>query len=68
MEGLQLAIHNREIGYPKGTLLNELLSFEYQWTRTGATYSAPEGLHDDCVMALALAVYAKDNRVGLGVW
>lgn len=68
MEGLQLAIHNREIGYPRGTLLNELLSFEYEWTRTGATYSAPQGLHDDCVMALALAVYAKDNKTGLGVW
>ena len=31
-------------------------SFEYEQTRTGVRYSAPEGLHDDCVVALALAV------------
>lgn len=68
MEGLQLAIHNKEIGFPEGTITQELLSFEYQYTRTGATYSAPTGLHDDCVMALSLAVYGKDNRAGLGVW
>ena len=68
MEGLQLAIHNREITFPQGTVTNELMSFEYQYTRTGATYSAPDGLHDDCVMALALAVYGRENRAGLGVW
>ncbi len=30
-------------------------SFEYEATRTGVRYTAPEGLHDDCVVALALA-------------
>jgi len=68
MEGLQIAIHNKEISIPANEILNELLAFEYQWTRTGATYSAPSGLHDDCVMALALAVYARGSSAGLGVW
>lgn len=43
--------------------MNELESFEYEYTRTGVRYTAPEGMHDDCVMALALAVYAKNNRI-----
>lgn len=30
--------------------------FEYDYTRGGVRYSAPHGVHDDCVMALALAV------------
>lgn len=34
----------------------ELEAYEYTVTRAGnVTYSAPSGLHDDCVMALALA-------------
>ena len=68
MEGLQLAIHNREIGFPEGLIMSELMSFEYEWSRLGATYSAPQGMHDDCVMALALAVYARGEAPGLGVW
>ena len=48
--------------------MSELMSFEYEWSRLGATYSAPAGMHDDCVMALALAVYARGQAPGLGVW
>lgn len=55
MEGLVLAIHNGEIGYPEGPITNELEAFEYEYTRTGVRYSAPSGMHDDCVMSLALA-------------
>lgn len=33
----------------------ELDIFEYHYTRTGVRYSAPEGMHDDAVYALALA-------------
>ncbi len=55
MEGLVLAIQQRRIHFPDGWLRTELESFEYRYTRTGATYSAPDGLHDDCVVALALA-------------
>jgi len=55
MEGLVLAIQQRQLRIPDGILRSELESFEYRYTRTGATYNAPEGLHDDCVVALALA-------------
>jgi hypothetical protein len=56
MEGLAVAIQGRKIRYPEGPITSELEAFEYQYTRTGVRYSAPEGMHDDCVMALALAL------------
>ena len=59
MEGLAVAIQQREITVPEGVIVNELQSFEYVYTRTGVRYSAPEGLHDDCVMALGLAVQCR---------
>lgn len=55
MEGLALAIQSRKVLFPEGVLVNELESFEYQYTKTGVRYSAPEGCHDDTVCALALA-------------
>lgn len=55
MEGLALAIQQRKISFPEGHIKDELESFEFEYTRTGVKYSAPEGLHDDCVCALALA-------------
>jgi hypothetical protein len=61
MEGLAVAIQQREIRYPDGELLpgcvivDELEEFEYEYTRTGVRYTAPQGLHDDAVNALALA-------------
>lgn len=56
MEGLSLAIQSRLVAFPEGPITAELETFEYVYTRTGVRYSAPEGYHDDCVMALALAV------------
>lgn len=56
MEGLAVAIQNGEITFPDGPIRLELEQFEYVYTRTGVRYSAPVGYHDDCVMALALAV------------
>lgn len=56
MEGLAVAIQQGEVRYPAGVLSAELEGFEYAVTRTGCRYAAPEGLHDDCVCALALAV------------
>lgn len=55
MEGLAVAIQSGEIGYPDGPIVNELESFEYEYTKTGVRYSAPEGMFDDCVCSLALA-------------
>jgi hypothetical protein len=42
--------------------VRELESFGSGYTRTGVRYSAPEGLDDDCVCALALAVMALERR------
>ena len=59
MEGLAVAVQRREVRFPEGVISSEMESFEYAYTRTGVRYSAPEGLHDDCVCALALAVYQR---------
>jgi hypothetical protein len=59
MEGLASKIQQRAIGFPDGILRSELESFEYEYTRTGVRYTAPTGLHDDGVCALALAVHAR---------
>lgn len=63
MEGLAAAIHQRRVVFPDGTIRAELESFEYQMTGTGVKYTAPPGLHDDCVNALALAwaMYVQDS-------
>ena len=49
MEGLAVSIQGHEITYPDGVIRNELDTFEYHYTRTGVTYTAPEGYNDDCV-------------------
>lgn len=56
MEGLVVAIQSHAVTFPEGPIRAELENFEYVYTRTGVRYSAPVGFHDDCVMALALAV------------
>ena len=56
MEGLAVAIQQQKITYPEGVIVMELEQFGFEYTRTGVRYSAPDGLHDDCVCALALAV------------
>lgn len=45
------------------TLINELESFEERSRTTNGkpVYGAPEGLHDDCVMALALAMWGHSG-------
>lgn len=66
MVGLQNAIHQKTIGYPYGVIVDELEVFEYQFTASGVKYSAPSGFHDDCVMALALALNMYTSRMGTG--
>lgn len=56
MEGLAVKIQKREITFPEGIITQELSDFEYQYTAGGVKYAAPDGLHDDTVCALALAV------------
>jgi hypothetical protein len=63
MEGLATAIQSQEVTFPDGPIRVELEQFEY--SQRGGTwyYSAPDGMSDDCVMALALAVQHKRNIV-----
>lgn len=63
MEGLAVAIQKQEIHFPDGVISNELETFEYEYTRTGVRYSAPSGMHDDAVCALALAVSIASQPV-----
>lgn len=63
MEGLALAIQHGLISYPQ-VVADELEEFEYQYTRTGVIYGAPEGFHDDCVCALAVANYKLLHLTG----
>lgn len=57
VEALALAFERGEIHIlPDRVLLNELQAFEMERLPGGAVrYAAPSGLHDDCVISLALA-------------
>lgn len=59
IEKLQLHIEQKAITIPPyPPLLDELESFGIDITESGKTvYSAPQGLHDDCVNSLGLAVW-----------
>jgi len=61
MERLAAAIQQRTVTFPDGVIRTELDTFEYEYGAHGVRYTAPDGLHDDCVMALALAVYCYDR-------
>jgi len=66
MESLASSIHKGEIGFPAGVIKDELEIFEYQFTATGVRYNAPQGFHDDCVNALALANKCRIEHKGYG--
>lgn len=56
VSNLSVAMDNLDIGYPYiDVLIDELSIFAYEQRSNGTfKYSAPEGFHDDTVMALAL--------------
>lgn len=60
IEGLALAIENGKLALlPDDTLLRELTSYQLERTLMGSyRYSAPAGMHDDTVIATALAWHA----------
>ncbi len=60
IERLKIAIETRLITFPRvDILLDELNIFECEMTASRRfRYQAPEGKHDDCVISLALAVWA----------
>ena len=66
MESLASSIHKGEISFPHGVVKDELEIFEYVFTSTGVKYSAPQGFHDDCVNALALANKCRIEHKGYG--
>ena len=57
IENLSIQIENKTISYPDiPVLLSELGLYGYKISQAGVTtYNAPEGYHDDTVIALALA-------------
>jgi phage terminase large subunit-like protein len=61
VENLVAAYEAGEVQVPDiSQLVHELKVFEYETTRAGnLRYSAPEGMHDDCVDSLALAEDAR---------
>jgi hypothetical protein len=69
VESLMLAIEQQQIKLLNEPIqTNELKVFEYTLSPSGViSYSAPEGMHDDAVMALALANWARQS-ITAGTW
>jgi phage terminase large subunit-like protein len=69
IQNLQSAFENgliRVLDEP--VLIGELLSFEAKRNASGSfSYSAPDGMHDDCVMSLAIAWHGV-NDGGVILW
>lgn len=65
IESLALAFERGEITVlDDGVLTGELAAYTRKISSTGRSqYSAPDGMHDDTVIALALAWYGCTNRV-----
>lgn len=63
IQSLSLAFERNEIKIPdEPTLIGELNAYEMERLPSGRwRYGAPDGLHDDCVMALALAWYGMHD-------
>jgi phage FluMu gp28-like protein len=68
MEQLTADVHAGLIKFPEGIIADEMRNFEFEHTQTGMRYSAPSGLHDDAVCALALARHCSiKNKKGVFV-
>jgi hypothetical protein len=73
MEGLAVAIQSKQVAYPNGPIVLELSEFTYEYTKSGVHYQARDGCHDDCVCALALALWQfkdalRDRRYAMMNW
>lgn len=64
VEKLSIFIEQNQVFIPdEEQLISELSSFGYHLTASGnIVYKAPEGLHDDCVFSLALAVWGLQGK------
>lgn len=67
VESLSLALERFEIKILNDqVLISELQAYEMERLPSGMIrYSAPEGFHDDCVMALALALHGSQTKSGM---
>ena len=63
IDALALALERGQLALPKNDiLLNELMAFDAERLPSGMLrYSAPEGMHDDCTMALAMAMWGAST-------
>jgi Terminase RNaseH-like domain len=63
IDGLSLALERGWIALPDhSALVNELLAYDAEKLPSGMLrYSAPEGMHDDLVVALALALWGASS-------
>lgn len=64
IQNLIVAIEKKDLTFPAEliALTDELKAYEYDTTAMGALiYSAPEGLHDDTVISLALAAWGVQH-------
>ena len=71
IQSLALAFEQSQITIPNDPLLlGELEAYEFSINQhTGhKRYSAPDGIHDDMVMSLALAWYGVQHNSGLLMW
>lgn len=68
VEFLQIAFDQQKVQIlPDKVQRTELEIYEYTMGRSGVvSYNAPEGDHDDTVVALALAWWMKGHRVAIG--
>lgn len=67
IQSLQSAFENAQIRVlNEPVLVGELLSFEAKRNASGSfSYSAPDGMHDDCVMSLAIAWSGMQEKVSV---
>ena len=74
IEGLILDMNEDTIGIPDANLFNALLSelevftYEYNPKTRNIRYGHPSGLHDDCVISLAIANYNRKQNKTMGTY
>lgn len=67
LDNLSAQLHQGTVGVLDGDMRLELESFDYEWTQQGIQYKQLDGVHDDTVFALALALHAKAQRQTVAV-
>ena len=69
IENLITAFNKGDIGIIEDdNLKTQLEHYQIEKTKTGYTYNAPRGMHDDYVMSLAIAYHAACNNAAGGFW